>query len=140
MILPRCSTSARSSPSNSFVSEDRLLEAELHYALILYHCGGCGLVQVPATTAAHDIFSDYVYFSSYSDSWLDHARRYVDMVVKRFDLGRHSQVVEIASNDGYLLQYVAAKNIPALGIEPAANVAAVAKSKGVETLVEFFSS
>ena len=126
-------------PSNSFVSEDRLLEAEPHYALILYHCGGCGLVQVPATAAAPDIFSDYVYFSSYSDSWLDHARRYVDMAVKRFDLGRHSQVVEIASNDGYLLQYVAAKDIPALGIEPAANVAAVAKYKGVETLVEFFS-
>ncbi len=126
-------------PSNSFLSEDRLLEAELYYALILYHCGGCGLVQVPATASAHEIFSDYVYFSSYSDSWLDHARRYVDTVVKRFNLGRHSQVVEIASNDGYLLQYVAAKDIPALGIEPAGNVAAVAKSKGVETLVEFFT-
>ncbi|HEY6023445.1 MAG TPA: class I SAM-dependent methyltransferase [Pseudolabrys sp.] len=126
-------------PSNSFLAEDRLLEPEPHYALILLHCGQCGLVQVPAAASAHEIFSDYVYFSSYSDSWLDHARRYVDTVVRRFGLGSQSQVVEIASNDGYLLQYVTAKGIPALGIEPADNVADAARRKGVETLVEFFS-
>jgi len=126
-------------PSNSFLSEARLLEPEPHYALVLYHCEQCGLVQVPATANAHDIFSDYVYFSSFSDTWLDHAQRYVDTVVKRFGLGPRSQVIEIASNDGYLLQYVIARGIPALGIEPARNVAETAQRKGVETLVEFFT-
>ena len=88
---------------------------------------------------ARDIFSDYVYFSSFSDTWLDHAQRYVDTVVKRFGLGPRSQVIEIASNDGYLLQYVTAEGISGTGIEPAGNVAETARRKGVETLVEFFT-
>jgi len=126
-------------PSNSFVSEDRLLEPEPHYALIVLHCCKCGLFQVPASASAREIFSDYVYFSSYAESWLAHARRYVDAVAERFHLGPQSLVVEIASNDGYLLQYVTARGIPAFGIEPAGNVAQAAQRKGVETLVDFFT-
>ena len=87
---------------------------------------------------AHEIFSDYLYMSSYTRSWLDHARAYVDMVTQRFGLGLRSRVIEIASNDGYLLQFVCEKGIPALGIEPAANVAKLAEEKGVPTRVAFF--
>ncbi len=87
-----------------------------------------------------EIFSDYAYFSSFSDSWLEHARRYVDAAVERFALGRESRVVEIASNDGYLLQYFVERGIPVLGIEPAANVAAAAVERGIPTSVEFFGA
>lgn len=126
-------------PSNSFVAADRRLDMEPHYPLVVFHCGGCGLVQVPEVASATSIFSDYLYFSSYSEGWVEHARRYVDMVVDRFGLDAKSRVVEVASNDGYLLQFVTAKGIPALGIEPAANVAEVARAKGVNTLSEFFT-
>ena len=126
-------------PSNSFLAKDRLLGPEPHYTLVVLHCGGCGLVQVPEVAAASEIFSDYLYFSSYSVSWLAHARRYVDAMTERFGLGPHSRVVEVASNDGYLLQYFVQKGIPVLGIEPAANVAAAAREKGVETRVAFFT-
>ena len=101
-------------------------------------CEQCLLVQLEEFVSAADIFSEYAYFSSYSDSWVAHARDYVEMAVDRFGLTRDSLVVEVASNDGYLLQHVRERGIPALGIEPAANVAAVARERGIETVVEFF--
>ena len=101
-------------------------------------CERCWLVQLEAFTAPESIFSDYAYFSSYSDSWLQHAKAYVEMAVERFNLDATSQVVEIASNDGYLLQYFVAQGIPVLGIEPAENVAAAAQQRGIQTLVRFF--
>jgi SAM-dependent methyltransferase len=125
--------------ANALVAKEWLLEPEVHYPLIVLHCGQCGLVQVPAVASEREIFSDYLYFSSYAESWLAHARRYVEAVTARFGLGPRSQVVELASNDGYLLQYVIERGIPALGIEPAANVAAVARAKGIDTRVAFFT-
>ena len=114
-------------------------EMEPFYPLHVYVCGSCSLVQLEEYVAPADIFSsDYAYFSSYSDSWLEHARRYVDDMTARFGLDGTSQVVELASNDGYLLQYFVAGGVPSLGIEPAANVAAVAQERGIQTLVEFF--
>lgn len=124
--------------ANSYVEADRLSQMEPFYALHVRVCGYCFLVQLePAATPEH-IFSDYAYFSSYSDSWLDHARAYVDAVTKRFALDRTSSVVEIASNDGYLLQYFAARGIPVLGIEPARNCAEAALQRGIPTKVLFF--
>jgi 2-polyprenyl-3-methyl-5-hydroxy-6-metoxy-1,4-benzoquinol methylase len=106
--------------------------------LHVYVCEKCFLVQLEQYVSAESIFSDYAYFSSYSDSWLAHAKAYTDLMVQRFGLGPQSHVVELASNDGYLLQYFVEKKIPVLGIEPAANVAEVAEKKGVHTLVKFF--
>ena len=117
--------------ANSFLSRDELLQMEPTYPLPLLYCSNCHLVQIPPATSAHAIFSDYLYMSSYAQSWVDHARVFVDQVTRRFDLGPQSQVIEIASNDGYLLQFVCRKGIPALGIEPAANVAKLAEEKGV---------
>jgi hypothetical protein len=111
---------------------------EPFYPLHVYVCSDCFLVQLEEFVPPEEIFSEYAYFSSYSDSWLAHARSYVDLVTKRFGLSAKSFVVELASNDGYLLQYFVEKGIPVLGIEPAANVAAAAVSKGVPTLVKFF--
>ncbi|HXP31144.1 MAG TPA: class I SAM-dependent methyltransferase [Stellaceae bacterium] len=125
--------------ANALVAKERLLEPEAHYPLVVLHCGQCGLVQVPAVASEREIFADYLYFSSYAESWLAHAQRYVEAVTARFGLGPRSQIVELASNDGYLLQYVIERGIPALGIEPAANVAAVARAKGIDTLVAFFT-
>ena len=95
-------------------------------------------MQLEEFVSCDAIFSEYAYFSSYSDSWVEHARNYVEMAVERFGLDANSLVVELASNDGYLLQHFVARGIPALGIEPAANVANVARERGIETLVEFF--
>jgi C-methyltransferase C-terminal domain/Putative zinc binding domain/Methyltransferase domain len=122
----------------SYVPADRLGSMEPFYPLKAYVCGRCLLVQLEEFVAAEDIFTEYAYFSSYSDSWVAHARDYVDMAVERFGLGRDSLVVELASNDGYLLQHVVERGIPALGVEPAANVAAVAQERGIDTIVEFF--
>jgi len=124
--------------SNAYVHRDRLLEPEPFYPLVAQVCGRCLLVQVPSLVSREHIFSEYVYFSSYSDEWLDHARAYAAAIIARLGLGRSSQVVEIASNDGYLLQYFAEAGIPALGIEPAANVGALARKKGIETWTKFF--
>ncbi|MGH7214258.1 MAG: methyltransferase domain-containing protein [Tepidisphaeraceae bacterium] len=113
--------------------------AEAFYPLHAYVCGQCFLVQLEEFVAPDEIFArDYAYFSSYSDSWLRHAKTYTDMAVERFGLGRHSKVVELASNDGYLLQWFVEKGIPCLGVEPAANCAAVAMGKGVPTVTKFF--
>jgi hypothetical protein len=101
-------------------------------------CGECFLVQLEEYVSAEDIFTEYAYFSSYSDSWVEHARRYVEAMIERFDLGRESLAVELASNDGYLLQHFLPHEIPVLGIEPAKNVAVDAEKRGVPTLTEFF--
>jgi hypothetical protein len=115
-----------------------LNQMEPFYPLHAYVCGECFLVQVDEFVSPDEIFGDYAYLSSYSDSWVEHARRYVEMISDRLGLGASSQVVEIASNDGYLLQHFVAKSIPCLGVEPAANVAEIARGKGIETEVCFF--
>lgn len=122
----------------SYVPSDRLSSMEPFYPLHVRICEGCLLVQLEEFVTAEEIFTEYAYFSSYSDSWVAHAREYVDSAVNRFGLDTGSLVVELASNDGYLLQHVVERGIPALGVEPAANVAAVAQEKGIETVVEFF--
>ena len=113
-------------------------EVERFYPLHVRVCDQCFLVQLEQYVSAEDIFTEYAYFSSYSDSWLKHAADYVEMIVKRLRLGQESLAVELASNDGYLLQNFVQRGIPALGVEPAANVAKVATEKGVPTLVKFF--
>jgi 2-polyprenyl-3-methyl-5-hydroxy-6-metoxy-1,4-benzoquinol methylase len=122
----------------SYVSADRLNNMEPFYPLHVYVCEDCFLVQLDEYVSEEEIFTEYAYFSSYADSWVQHAKDYTDMVIERFQLHDQSHVVEIASNDGYLLQHFVAKGIPSLGIEPAANVAQTAVAKGVPTLVKFF--
>ena len=124
--------------SNAFLKPEELGRKEAVYPLHAWVCGRCFLVQLEQFETPDRIFSDdYAYFSSYSDLWLDHARRYVEMMAARFAC---SFVMEIASNDGYLLQYFAQRKVPVLGVEPAANVAAAAERKGVPTLVKFFGT
>ena len=115
----------------------RLDAPEVFYPLNVLLCEGCLLVQLPAYVSGEDIFSDYAYFSSYSDSWVAHAKWYADEMIARLDLASDSLVTEVASNDGYLLQHFAAEGIPVLGVEPAGNVAAAARAKGIPTVVEF---
>jgi hypothetical protein len=124
--------------SNAFLRPENLDEMERFYPLHARVCAQCLLVQVPEFQSPQDIFSDYAYFSSYSESWLRHAKEYVRDMVSRFTLNASSHVVEIASNDGYLLQYFKERNIPILGVEPASNVAAVAQKAGIPTIVKFF--
>jgi SAM-dependent methyltransferase len=124
----------------SYPSAADLNRGEVHYPLHVYVCEDCFLVQLEEYERAENIFSDYAYFSSYSDSWLKHAETYCEKMTLQFGLGAESFVVEVASNDGYLLQYFVRRNIPVLGIEPAANVASVAVEKGVPTLVRFFGA
>ncbi len=123
----------------SFLSSDKLNQMEPFYPLQVFVCGKCFLVQLREFVAPENIFSDYLYFASYSDTWLAHAKRYTDEMVRRFPISEASLVIEIASNDGYLLQYFAEKNIPVLGVEPAANVAQVAAKKGISSITKFFS-
>ena len=125
--------------SNSFIKEENRNESENFYPLRVYVCKNCFLVQLEEFERPKNIFSDYAYFSSYSKSWLTHAEVYVNLMIKRFGFDKHSYVVEIASNDGYLLQFFKMRNIPFLGIEPARNVAAVAIKKGINTLTKFFN-
>ena len=124
--------------ANSYIPLAAVMGMEPHYPLVVFRCPRCSLVQVPEFASAAEIFSDYRYLSSYSSSWLDHARRFVDLMGERFALSSESRVVEIASNDGYLLQYAVAKGYSVLGVEPAANVARVAKEKGIPTEIAFF--
>ena len=126
--------------SNAYVAHGALQKMEPFYPLHAYVCSECFLVQLPEFESPQHIFSDYAYFSSYSDSWLAHARDYTDAMLSRFGLKASHQVIEIASNDGYLLQYFKAKGIPVLGIEPAANVAEVARQKGIPSRVQFFGA
>ncbi len=122
----------------SYVSQDRLDHMEPFYPLHVYVCEHCWLVQLHEYVSPSDIFTEYAYFSSYADSWVQHAKRYTDMIAQRLALTTKSFVVELASNDGYLLQHFVAKGIPVLGVEPAANVAEVARKRNVPTLVKFF--
>ena len=122
----------------SYVPKERLNEAEPFYPLHVYVCDQCFLVQLEEYVSPEAIFTEYAYFSSYADSWVEHMRRYADMITQRLSLTRDSLVVEVASNDGYLLQHFVEKGIPVLGVEPAANVARVATAKGIPTLVQFF--
>ena len=122
----------------SYVTADQLNRMEPFYPLHVKVCEKCYLVQLEEYVSPEHIFMEYAYFSSYSDSWLKHASDYVDMISQRLDLGARSLAVELASNDGYLLQYFVEKQIPVLGVEPAVNVAKVAEDKGVPTLVKFF--
>src|ERR1051326_1195288 len=127
--------------SNAFVRTEQSNEMEPFFPLTAHVCSTCFLVQVAQFAAPDRIFSDtYAYFSSFSDSWLAHARRYVDEMIARYHIGPSSQVVEIASNDGYLLQYFVARGVPVLGIEPAANCAHAAEARGVRTISVFFGS
>ncbi|WP_210247298.1 class I SAM-dependent methyltransferase [Blastochloris sulfoviridis] len=128
-------------PSNAYLSRDQLGEPELYAPLKALVCDRCWLVQAPAYHRADELFTpDYAYFSSVSASWVEHARRYVAAMIERFGLNGDSFVVEIASNDGYLLQFVQAAGIPCLGIEPTASTAAAARARGIETLELFFGA
>lgn len=127
--------------ANSYVPKDQADRMEPFFPLHAYVCGECFLVQLQEFEPAENIFSDYAYFSSYSDSWVDHARRYVEAMIARFGFDGDSRVIEVASNDGYLLQFFRQAGVPCLGIEPAANVARVAGSNhGIESIVEFFGT
>ena len=126
--------------SNAFLRADQLDRMEPFYPLTVYVCGECFLVQLPAVQTPENIFSDYAYFSSFSDTWLEHARQYCEAMTERFGISQSSRVVELASNDGYLLQYFARAGVPVLGVEPAANVAEAARAKGIETVVRFFGT
>ena len=128
-----------SPPSNAFLNQEDLNGPEVYYPLKLYVSERTFLVQIDEYKKATDIFDQkYAYFSSFSSSWLAHSKRYVDMIVKRFGYAQNSQIIEIASNDGYLLQYFHERSIPVLGIEPTANTAKVAQDKGIDTIVDFF--
>jgi SAM-dependent methyltransferase len=124
-------------PCESFLAADGLDAPELTFPLHLRLCEDCLLLQIPSLITPEDTFTEYAYFSSYSDSWVQHAKRFVDHAAKRLDLSADSFVVEVASNDGYLLQHVVAAGIPCLGIEPSVNVGAAARKRGVPTVTAF---
>jgi hypothetical protein len=124
--------------ANAYLRPDQVSAMEPFYPLRALVCDECFLVQLEEFESPQAIFGDYAYFSSYSTTWLEHSRRYVEATIDRLSINRESRVVEVASNDGYLLQYFHEREIPVLGVEPAANVARVALQKGIPTLVEFF--
>jgi hypothetical protein len=124
----------------SFLPAERLETMEPFYPLHVRVCTDCWLAQLPSFVPPDEIFHEYAYFSAYSDSWVEHARAYVEMITSRLSLDSESLVVELASNDGYLLQHFVPKGVPVLGIDPAANVAPAAEERGVPTLVEFFGA
>jgi len=126
--------------SNAFLKNEELNRMEQFYPLKVFVCENCLLVQLNEYESPEKIFSDYVYFSSFSNSWLEHSKSYCDMICSRLGINKNSFVVELASNDGYLLQYFLDKGIPCLGIEPAENVARVAIQKGIPTISEFFGT
>ncbi|HEY0432509.1 MAG TPA: class I SAM-dependent methyltransferase, partial [Chitinophagaceae bacterium] len=127
--------------SNSYLTREQLNEPEFFYPLKVYVCDNCFLVQVDEYKKSAAIFNqDYAYFSSYSRTWLEHAKAYTEMMIGRFGFDENSQVIEVASNDGYLLQYFKERNIPVMGVEPTANTAEVAMQKGIKTIVEFFGT
>jgi SAM-dependent methyltransferase len=127
--------------ANSFLSKEQLDQPEYYYPLKVNICNNCFLVQIREYKTFDSIFdNEYVYFSSYSKAFVEQARKYTEEMVTRFGYAENSQVIEIASNDGYLLQFFKEKNVPVLGIEPTANTAAVAKSKGIESITEFFGA
>lgn len=128
-------------PSNAMTKFEELNEPEIYLPLKVFVCGNCWLVQTDEIKKADQLFNDeYTYFSSFSSSWLEHSKKYVDYMTDRFGFNENSKVIEIASNDGYLLQYFKEKNIPVLGVEPTSNTAKVALDKGIETIIDFFGS
>jgi len=126
--------------ANSFLKKEMLNKSERFFPLCVYVCDKCFLVQLPEYENPENIFGNYAYFSSYSDTWLKHAENYVNLMLNRFSFDKNNLVIEIASNDGYLLQYFKKKGIPILGIEPAVNIAEVGKQKGIPTIVKFFGT
>jgi SAM-dependent methyltransferase len=137
--LERVFVDLGSSPlANSYLEPEDLERPEPWYPLTVRLCDRCWLCQLPAVATPEQIFGDYAYFSSFSTSWLEHARRYVEAMIERFGLGAGHQVVEVASNDGYLLRHFVERGVPVLGIEPAANVAEAARALGIPTEVRFF--
>ena len=124
--------------ANSYVRPEQLDAQEPVYPLDLYVCEDCGMCHIEVVATSEDIFSDYAYFSSFSTTWLEHAAHYVEKITARLGLGADSHVVEIASNDGYLLQFMKERGIPCMGVEPAANVAEAAVEKGIPTEVAFW--
>jgi len=140
--LPKPFLDLGNSPlSNTYLSENDIHQPEIYYPLEIYYCPHCHLVQLDEFETPEHIFStDYAYFSSYSSSWLTHCRSYVDMMVERFGLNKKSLVMEIASNDGYLLQYFKKYSIPVQGVEPAKNIAGIAIGKGIPTDITFFNT
>jgi SAM-dependent methyltransferase len=124
--------------ANSYLKPEELHQAEAFYPMHVYVCETCYLVQLPEFESPQHIFGDYAYFSSYSETWLKHAETYVEQMIERFGFDSGSQIVEIASNDGYLLQYFKEKGVPILGVEPAKNVAKIAQEAGIPTVVKFF--
>ena len=127
-------------PSNAMIKSEGLNSPEMYFPLKVFVCNSCWLVQVDEIEKAEAIFNDgYTYFSSYSNSWLLHAKKYANEMIERFKYHQNSLIIEIASNDGYLLQYFKEKDIPVLGVEPTANTAFVAKQKGIESIIDFFS-
>lgn len=126
--------------ANSYLKPEHLHQMEPYYPLCVYVCDSCYLVQLPEFQSPEDIFSDYAYFSSYSESWLKHASEYAGMMIDRFGFSPQNHVVEIASNDGYLLQYFKERGVPVLGVEPAQNVARAAQEAGIPTLIKFFGT
>jgi SAM-dependent methyltransferase len=129
-----------SPPSNALLTAERLTQMERFYPLKAFVCSNCFLVQLEEFESPQEIFSDYAYFSSYSTTWLEHCKRYANEATDELRLGAGHRVVEIASNDGYLLQYFVERGVPVLGVEPAANVAATAVAKGIPTEVDFFGT
>ncbi len=129
-----------SPPCETILTAEQLNQMEAFYPLHVLVCEKCFLVQLEQYVSPESIFTEYAYFSSYSDSWLAHAKAYTDLMIERFHLDSNSQVIELASNDGYLLQYFVQKGVPVLGIEPAVNVAREATNKGIPTLVKFFGA
>jgi len=127
-----------SPPCESFLTADQLDQMEPYFPLHVFVCGDCFLVQLQEYVKPEHIFTEYAYFSSFSTSWVEHARKYCHMIKDRLNLGSSSQVFEIASNDGYLLQHFLPLNVPVMGIEPAANVAEASRKKKIPTIVEFF--
>ncbi len=125
--------------SNSYLKASQLNQMEPFYPLRCFVCESCFLVQLEEFETPDQIFTDYAYLSSFSDTWLQHAKSYCEMMIPRFGFSEHSQVIEIASNDGYLLTNFVDRGIRALGIEPAANIAAIAVQKGIPTLARFFN-
>ncbi|MGE5145579.1 MAG: methyltransferase domain-containing protein [Candidatus Eiseniibacteriota bacterium] len=128
----------RSPPANAYLTAEELGRPEPSFPLHAYVCGTCLLVQLQDFQSPDELFGDYAYFSSYSDTWMKHVERYCDDMIRRFDLRAQHRVIEIASNDGYLLQFFSERGIPVMGVEPAGNVAHEAMAKGIPTIVRFF--
>jgi 2-polyprenyl-3-methyl-5-hydroxy-6-metoxy-1,4-benzoquinol methylase len=140
-VLERTFVDLGMSPlANSYLRIEQLQQMEPFYPLHVYICEKCYLVQLPVVQSPEEIFSDYAYFSSYSESWLKHAQAYTDLMIERFSFDSNSQVIEIASNDGYLLQYFKERGVPVLGVEPAKNVAKAAQEAGIPTIIKFFGT